>query len=82
MVNPVRGSGFSNQNLSPFFSSLNCKPTIQANVGPTSIPLRFLSVNAPVKRSMSIGDLQWFMENTLAVGRYNLIRLIAYFIIC
>lgn len=61
IVNPVLGSGFSNQNRSPFLSSLNCRPMMHAKVGPTSVPAFFRSVNAPVRRSISTGDLKWFV---------------------
>lgn len=46
-------SGVSCQYLSPIISFLNCFPIKQANVGPTELFGRCVSVIAPVNKSIS-----------------------------
>lgn len=49
---------FSYQNRSPNLRSLNCRPMMQAKVGPTRLPGRGRSESPPDQRSMSSGVLK------------------------
>ena len=53
LENDEGGMLFSYQNRSDFLEIWNCCPRRQANVGPTTAPVKGLSAKPPTKRSMS-----------------------------